>query len=111
VKRALQTLTLVSLLAVVGCFTYPVAATVVTQPARRVSASVIKFSFLWLTPLPLETASDLMDELIEQCDGAGVTGVTTAVNVGFAVIGQQERMLVSGYCAEPGQPGPGGQEP
>ena len=106
-KKVVEALTLVSLLAVVGCATYPVAATVVIQPDRRVSADASKFSFLWLSPLPLETASQLLDELVEQCDGADVTGVTTAINVGFAVIGQQERMFVSGYCAEPGQAGPG----
>jgi hypothetical protein len=101
VKKIFVALVLASLLPTLGCFTYPVAATTVTKPARHVTAHASKFSFLWLSPLPVETASRLLDELIEQCDGADVTGVTTAVSVGFAVVGQQERMMASGYCAEP----------
>ena len=110
-NKTLKALALAFLTGVVGCATYPVAATVVDQPGRRVSAQQTKFSFLWLTPLPVETASNLMDELVAQCGGANVTGITTAVNVGFAVIGQQERMIISGYCAEPDRAGGGGGAP
>ncbi len=103
-----RVLALASIVATAGCATYPVAATIVSDAGRRVSAEQTKFSFLWLSPLPLETASELLDDLVQQCDGGNVTGVTTAVNVGFAVVGQQERMIVSGYCQEPGQGGSGG---
>jgi hypothetical protein len=94
---------LVTLMAVVlgvsACATYPVASTVVSDPGRQVSAEASRFSFLWLQPLPLSTASELLQELVDQCDGP-VTGVTTAVKVGFALVGQTEEMRISGYCVE-----------
>mgnify|MGYP001136856879 CR=1 FL=1 len=82
-----------------ACATYPVASTVVSDPGRRVSAEVSTFSVLWLQPLPLSAASDLLQDLVDQCGGP-VTGVTTAIKVGFAVIGQTEKMRISGYCVE-----------
>ena len=91
---------LISVLASTGCMTIPVAATVVTQPGRQVTAEASTFSALWLSPLPAETASELLDELVEQCDGGSLTGVTVVTETGCAVIGQTEKIVVSGYCVE-----------
>lgn len=82
-----------------ACATYPVASTVVSDPGRQVSAEASRFSFLWLQPLPLDTASELLQQLVDECGGP-VTGVTTAIKVGFAVVGQTEEMRISGYCVE-----------
>jgi hypothetical protein len=78
-----------------------VAANVAAQPGRFVAAEATKFSILWLTPLPVETASDLVDDLVRQCDGAGLTGVTVATQTAWAFVGQNEKMVASGYCVEP----------
>ena len=99
-KRRFHAAALVALTAVAGCISIPVAATVATQPGRLVTAEASKFSILWLAPLPVETASQLVDDLIRQCDGADLTGVTVATQTAWAVIGQQEKMIASGYCVE-----------
>jgi hypothetical protein len=101
VKRRLHAAALVAVMAVTGCISIPVAATVATQPGRLVTAEASKFSILWLTPLPVETASQLVDDLLEQCGGAGLTGVTVATQTAWAFVGQQEKMIASGYCVEP----------
>jgi hypothetical protein len=105
VRKTTITAALVALVAVTGCITLPVTSTVVTQPGRRVTAEASTFSALWLSPLPVETASELLDDLVEQCDGADLTGVTVVTETGWAFIGQNERILVSGYCVEPGEDG------
>jgi hypothetical protein len=79
----------------------PVAANVATQPGRLVTADASQFSILWLTPLPMETARELIDDLVRQCDGAGLTGVTVAMQTAWAFVGQNEKMVASGYCVEP----------
>ena len=101
VKKALKAVALVGILAMMGCMSLPVATTVVTQPGRRVTAEASTFSVLWLQPLPMETASLLLDDILEQCGGADLTGVTVATETGWAVIGQTEKIIVSGYCVEP----------
>jgi len=68
---------------VLGCVTLPVAATVVTRPGRRVTADL------------------LIDDLVQQCDGADLTGVTIGTEVGWVIIGNQERIIATGYCVEP----------
>ena len=99
-RRLLHGAAPVALLALAGCVSIPVAANVAAQPGRLVTAEDSKFSILWLTPLPMETASQLVDDLVQQCGGA-VTGVTVATQTAWAVIGQNERMIASGYCVEP----------
>jgi len=105
--RVIKTLKAAALLAVtgtMGCVTLPpVASTVVTQPGRRVTAEASKFSVFWLSPLPMETTSLLLDDILEQCDGADLTGVTVGSETGWAVIGQTEKIIVTGYCVEPGR--------
>ena len=89
------------LTAVLGCATYPVVTTVVQEPGKRVTAEASKFSFLWLSPLPAETTSQLLDDLLEQCDGADLTGVTIGTETGWVIVGQVEKVVASGYCVEP----------
>jgi hypothetical protein len=49
----------------------------------------------------------LLDDLLEQCEGADLTGVTIGTEIGFVIVGQVEKIMVSGYCVEPGQEGTG----
>lgn len=107
--RTLNVLALVGVAAALGCGTYPVAATVAVQPGRQVTAKASKFSPFWLSPLPIETSSELLDDLLEQCEGAGLTGVTITTSIAWAGIGQVERMNASAYCVEPSQVGPVGE--
>jgi len=100
VKR-FRTLALAALLGAAGCATIPIAATVVTQPGRRVTAEASKFNIFWVSPLPMDTASLLIDDLLNQCDGADLTGVTIGTQVAWAVIGNQEKIVATGYCVEP----------
>ena len=100
-KKTINTATLVAVAALSGCASLPVSTTVVTQPGRRVTAEASKFSVFWLSPLPAETTGQLLDDLLQQCNGADLTGVTIGTQTGWAVIGQVERVIVSGYCVEP----------
>ncbi len=109
-KNALSAVALVSVTFVLGCATLPVAATVVTQPGQRVTAEASKFSPFWLSPLPMDTSSRLLDDILEQCGGLGLTGVTIGISTAFAGIGQVEKMMVSGYCVEPSQVGTGDED-
>lgn len=99
-KKALASLALVSVALLSGCATVPIAATDVTQPGQKVTAEASKFNPFWLAPLPMETASRLLDDILKQCGGAGLTGVTVGIQKAFAGIGQVEKMTVSGYCVE-----------
>lgn len=101
-KKVLNAAAMVAVTSVMGCASLPVAATVVTQPGKRVTAQASTFSVLWLSPLPMETAGRLLDDLLQQCDGADLTGVTIGSSTGWAVIGQVEKMIVSGYCVKSG---------
>lgn len=109
-KTALRALTLVAVTLVPGCATVPIAATDVTQPGRKVTAEASKFSPFWLSPLPMETSSQLLDDILEQCGGAGLTGVTVGISKAFAGIGQVEKMVVSGYCVDPNEYGSADEE-
>lgn len=104
-RKLLVAAALIAVMASTGCMTIPVATNVVTQPGRLVTAEASTFSALWLSPLPAETTSQLLDDLVEECDGGSLTGVTVVTETGWAVIGQTERIVVSGYCVEPGQDG------
>ncbi len=100
-KKPIIAAALVAVMASTGCVTLPVVATVVTQPGRRVTAEASKFNVFGLAPLPVETSSLLLDDLVEQCDGADLTGVTVGTETGFAFIGTMDRIIVTGYCVEP----------
>ena len=100
-NKAIKAAALIAVTASLGCVTLPVVATVVTQPGRRVTAEASKFNVFGLSPLPVETSSLLLDDLLEQCDGADLTGVTVGTEKGFAVIGVTEKIVVTGYCVDP----------
>ncbi len=104
-KNPIKAAALIAIMATTGCISLPVAANVVAQPGRMVTAEASTFSALWLSPLPVGTASQLLDDLVEQCDGAGLTGVTVVTETGWAFIGQTEKIMVSGYCVEPSRDG------
>jgi len=110
VKNALNAVALVAVTLALGCATLPVAATVVTQPGQRVTAEASKFNPFWVSPLPMDTSSRLLDDILEQCGGVGLTGVTIGISTAFAGIGQVEKMIVSGYCVEPSQVGTGEED-
>jgi hypothetical protein len=57
-------------------------------------------NILWLSPLPPETSADLLADLMEQCGNRGVTGVTIGTQTGWVVIGQQEKIVATGYCVK-----------
>lgn len=103
-KKLFYGVSLSALALTAGCVSIPVTTTVVTQPGRRVTAEASKFNFLWLSPLPMDTASLLIDDLIKQCNGADLTGVTLGTQTGWVLIGSQEKVLASGYCVEPKGP-------
>lgn len=109
-NRSLNSAALVAVTLGLGCATLPVAATVVDQPGQLVTAEASKFSPFWLSPLPIDTSSRLLDDILEQCGGTGLTGVTIGISTAFAGIGQVEKMMVSGYCVEPGQTGASDEE-
>lgn len=88
------------ILVAMGCATYPVTTTVVTQPGKRVTTEKSKFSFLWLSPLPAETAGGLVDELLEKCNGQDLTGVTVSVERAWVVVGENMKIVASGYCVD-----------
>lgn len=104
--RTRKALAFVAATLVLGCGTYPVAATVVAQPGRAVEAEASKFSPFWLSPLPIETSGELLDDLLKQCGGTGLTGVTITTSIAWAVIGQVEKMRASAYCVEPSPAAP-----
>ena len=55
--------------------------------------------------MPVETTSQLLDDLLEQCEGADLTGVTIGTESGWVIVGQVEKIMVSGYCVEPSTAG------
>lgn len=85
---------------VTGCVSFPVSATVVHRPGQRVTAEASKLNPLWLSPLPESTSADLVDDLLEQCGGKGLTGLTIGTKTAWVVIGQQEKIVATAYCAE-----------
>jgi len=108
-SRKRHAATLVAVVTLAGCATYPVTTTVVAQPGKRVTAQASKFSFLWLSPLPMETAGDLLDDLVRQCEGADLTGVTIGTERAWVVVGETMKIIVSGYCVDPDRGGSGGE--
>jgi hypothetical protein len=99
-RRVLNVLALAAVAVVAGCVSLPVTATVVTQPGTRVTAEASKFNPFWLAPLPTETSADLLADLLEQCGGRGLTGVTIGTQTAWVIIGQQEKIVATGYCVE-----------
>ena len=99
-QRICKVAALAAVTILAGCISLPVAATVVTRPGTRVTAEASKLNVLWLSPLPTETSAQLIDDLLQQCDGEGLTGVTIGTQTAFVIIGQQEKIVATGYCVE-----------
>jgi len=99
-RRILNVAALAAVTILAGCISLPIAATVVTQPGTRVTAEASKFNVLWFSPLPTETSGQLIDHLLQQCGGVGLTGVTVATQTAWVIIGQQEKIVATGYCVE-----------
>ena len=101
-KRILNTAAFAAVTILVGCVSLPVSANVVTRPGTRVTAEASKFNPFWLSPLPTETSAQLIDDLLQQCGGEGLTGVTIGTQIAWVIIGQQEKIVAIGYCVESG---------
>jgi hypothetical protein len=101
-RRILNAAALAAVAILVGCVSLPVSATVVTRPGTRVTAEASKFNPFWLSPLPTETSGQLIDDLLQQCGGEGLTGVTIGTQTAWVIIGQQEKIVATGYCVESG---------
>ena len=82
-----------------ACATTSVSYSSVAPPgARAVSAESSKFNFLGLTPTPMEMLIGLRDQLNDQCENGGVTGIVAKTSTIYAIIGFVEKTEVSGYC-------------
>ena len=99
-RRIFNAVALTVITVLVGCMSLPVSANVVTKPGTRVTAEATKFNPFWLSPLPTETSSQLIDDLLQQCGGAGLTGVTIGTQTAWVIIGQQEKIVATAYCVE-----------
>jgi len=96
-KRTASCLALVALSA---CATSSVSYSSVAAPgARAVFAESSKFNFLGLTPTPFEQLGALRDQLNDQCENRGVTGIVAKTSTIFAIVGVVEKTEVAGYCA------------
>ena len=98
--RILRFAALIAVAITAGCYSVPVSTTLVTDPGTRVSSEASKVNILWLSPLPPETSADLLADLMEQCGNRGVTGVTIGTQTGWVLIGQQEKIVATGYCVK-----------
>ena len=101
-RRTLNAVAVAAVTILVGCYSLPVSATVVTRPGTRVTAEASKFNPFWLSPLPEDTSAELLDDLLQQCGGSGLTGVTIGTQTAWVIIGQQEKIVATGYCVEKG---------
>jgi len=99
-RRILSVAAVAAATVAAGCVSLPVSATVVDRPGTRVTAEASKFNPFWLSPLPVETSGQLVEDLLQQCGGEGLTGVTVATQTAWVIIGQQEKIVATGYCAE-----------
>ena len=96
--KAFNLLTLLTALLLAGCMTQAVTLSTLDEPGEKVSTEVSQFNVLGFSPLTIEMTEELLDNLNEQCGGAGVTGLTTRTSQTFAVIGQIEKIEATGYC-------------
>jgi hypothetical protein len=89
-----------ALVALSACATTSVSYSSLAAPgARAVFAESSKFNFLGLTPTPMEMLSGLRDQLNDQCEDGGVTGIVAKTSTIYAIVGFVEKTEVSGYCA------------
>ena len=81
-----------------GCATQAVTLSSLDQPGDQVMAEVSQFNILGLSPLTIEQAAEVVNNLNEQCGGTGVTGVTTRTGSIYAIIGIIEKIEATGFC-------------
>lgn len=96
--KTLFTLATLCPLLLAGCATQAISLSTMDNAGTQVTAEVSQFNILGLTPLSIEQATALLDDLNDQCGGAGVTGVTTKTGSIYAVIGIIEKIEATGYC-------------
>lgn len=83
-----------------GCGPVSYSLSEIEEPNEKVSVERSKFSFLWLSPIKMNEASELVDELKAKCDGGQVTGIMARSSAAWAVIGQVEKLELTGYCTD-----------
>ena len=81
-----------------GCATQAVSLSTLDNGGEKVMAEASQFNILGLTPMTLEQATQVLDDLNDQCGGNGVTGVTTKTSSIYAIIGMVEKIEATGYC-------------
>ena len=89
------------LVAASACATASVSYSEVAPGTQPVSAKSSKFSFLGLTPTPMERLTEVRDALNEQCGRRGVTGIVAKTSTVYVIIGVIEKTEVTGYCTQP----------
>ena len=97
-----RTASCLALLALSACAPTSVSysSSLAAPGAREVFAESSKFNFLGFTPTALEQLSALRDQLNEQCENRGVTGIVAKTSTVYAIIGFIEKTEVSGYCGQ-----------
>jgi len=98
--KTVKSIGVLAMVLLAGCATTAVSVSVLQNPGREVSAHASHFSVLWLSPISIERAHELLEELDEKCDGRGVTGITTKTSSTWVLVGQIERVEVTGYCVD-----------
>ena len=96
--KTLFTLCTLCLLLMTGCATQAVTLSTFDNSGEKVTAEASQFNILGLTPMTVEQATQVLDDLNEQCGGNGVTGVTTRTGSIYAIIGIIEKVEATGYC-------------
>ena len=76
------------------------SSSIAAPGSREVFAESSKFNFLGFTPTALEQLSALRDQLNEQYENRGVTGLVAKTSTIYAIIGFIEKTEVSGYCGQ-----------
>jgi hypothetical protein len=91
-----------AIVALSACATQSVSysSSLAAPGAREVFAESSKFNFLGLTPTPMQQLSALRDQLNDQCENRGVTGIVAKTSTIYAIIGFVEKTEVSGYCEQ-----------
>ncbi len=82
-----------------GCTaTHAVSLSSKSTSGKKVSAEVSSLNFFGLTPISLEKSSEVLDLLNQQCDGAGVSGISTKTSSTWLLIPVKENVEATGYC-------------
>ena len=100
-KKQLALLFAVSFLAACSA-TMPVTigGEIPANMGKKVSTSVSQLDILALSPLPMESVEQAVDQLKGQCNGGKVVNITAISQKTGIWIVWNESVRVSGYCAE-----------